>query len=47
MENDTYCSSCGRCGQDFEFATREERLEWFDDHDADHIDFISFFRGDQ
>ena len=41
-------ASCGRCGEDFVFATSKERDDWYDAHHAEHgaahTDFVSFFR---
>lgn len=35
---------CGMCGRDWFFATREERQKWRDEHDPEHVGFMSFFK---
>lgn len=39
-----YGASCGKCGRDFMFADGADRNKWLDNHDRDHLDFVSYFR---
>lgn len=31
------------CGRDWFFATRDERRKWRDEHNSEHLGFMSFF----
>jgi hypothetical protein len=41
--SDSFGGQCGMCGKDWFFATREERCKWRDEHNPEHVGFMSFF----